>query len=206
MTPPQCYCLTLHTSKGRCRWLPWWPSNRLTWNVCIPPVFSLALLSRARVAVAGWRQQGWQFHHYLMQGFCTILERGASSSEVGFFQPHVNRYLVKSSEYSDNEGSAPDFRTYDQSLKSLALWMVERKLYVKSPMNRWVLTLKSQVGNTEQWTHTSDMKSPPLRFAVGLSGHLKGKGRGSFDPSSGPYNMAASATGVHDPISLMFLP
>lgn len=45
-----------------------------------------------------------------MQGFCTILERGASSSEVGFFQPHVNRCLVKSSEYSDNEGSAPDFR------------------------------------------------------------------------------------------------
>ena len=113
MTPPLCYCLTLLTRlRAVVDSLPGWPSNWLTWvsashqyfpsNYCQTPEWL-------------WQTRGWQLYCYLMRGFCTILERGASSSEVGFFQPHVNRYLVKGSEYSDNEGSAnegsaPDFR------------------------------------------------------------------------------------------------
>lgn len=66
-----------------------------------------------------------------------MLERGASSSEVGFFQPHVNRYLVKGSEYSDNEGSAPDFR--DLQPKPEVLGIVNgRKEVVRGESHEWM--------------------------------------------------------------------
>lgn len=89
--------------------------------------------------------------------------------------------------------------TYNQSPKSLALWGIKKEFYLESPTNGWVLALKSEVGNTQECAHTSDVKPPPPWFAVWLSGYLKGKGHVSLLTR---FSMAA----VDDLRNLMPLP
>lgn len=172
-------------------------------SVCIPPVFSLELLPRARMAVADTRLTASllpnaRILHYI--GERSFFLRG------GFLSTTCQRVSRKRLRVQWQWRVSPWLWELSQSLKSLALWMGERKLYMGSPMNGWVLTVKSQIGNTEEWAHASDVKPLSDGWLPDFLAIWRAEGVGHLILPPAPYNMAAGAIGVVDPRSLMFLP